>query len=217
MTAKRTRARRPTSHCRPNVSISSAEEWTAALAHHGLRELSPFQAPESKTSLDAGGRTGRDFAPERAQGRVNVFEAAAAHVKALQAAGKRVVLAAWSEGSAERIGGVLSDHGMAAMRHVADWPDALKLHAGGVGVGVLGLEHGFEAPDFAIVAEQDILGDRMVRTRGRSKRAQNFLAEASSLAPGDLVTHIEHGDRPLCGPADDRRDGRAARLPRTAL
>ncbi len=62
-----------------------------------------------------------------------------------------------------------------------------------VGVGVLGVEHGFEAPDFAIIAEQDILGDRMVGTRGCSKRAQNFLAEASSLAPGDLVTHIEHG------------------------
>jgi transcription-repair coupling factor (superfamily II helicase) len=177
----------------PERLYLSAEEWTGALAHHGLRELSPFQAPESKTSLDAGGRTGRDFAPERAQGRVNVFEAAAAHVKALQGAGKRVVVAAWSEGSAERIGGVLADHGMEAMRHVSDWPDALKLHAGGVGVGVLGLEHGFEGPDFAIVAEQDILGDRMVHTRGRSKRAQNFLAEASSLAQGDLVTHIEHG------------------------
>ena len=29
--------------------------------------------------------------------------------------------------------------------------------------------------------------------RRRQRRAQNFLAEASSLAPGDLVTHIEHG------------------------
>src|SRR5206468_1731523 len=56
-----------------------------------------------------------------------------------------------------------------------------------------GLEHGFEAPDFAVVSEQDILGDRMVPARRRGKRAQNFLQEASSLAPGDLVTHIEHG------------------------
>src|SRR5207237_6105658 len=34
-------------------------------------------------------------------------------------------------------------------------------------------------------------GDRRVQRRAR--RAQNFLSEASSLAPGDLVTHIEHG------------------------
>ena len=38
-----------------------------------------------------------------------------------------------------------------------------------------------------------MLGDRMVRAQTRARRAQNFIAEASSLTPGDLVTHIEHG------------------------
>ncbi len=177
----------------PERLYLSNDEWQGALARRPVRDLSPFQAPESKHSVDAGAKTGRDFAPERTAGRTNIFEAAVELIKALQAAKKRVVVAAWSEGSAERLGGVLADHGLAAMREVANWPDAMKLHEHGVGVGVLGLEHGFEASDFAIVAEQDILGDRMVRPRAKSKRAQNFLAEASSLAPGDLVTHIEHG------------------------
>jgi transcription-repair coupling factor (superfamily II helicase) len=171
----------------------TADEWSASLASRIVRDISPFQAPESKTSVDAGGKQGRDFAPERAQGRVNVFEAAAAHAKALQTQKKRVFLAAWSEGSAERLGGVLSDHGFPAIRPVANWPDALNMHEGAIGVGIVGLEHGFEAPDFAIISEQDILGDRMVPARRRSKRAENFLQEASSLAPGDLVAHIEHG------------------------
>jgi transcription-repair coupling factor (superfamily II helicase) len=169
-------------------------EWKAVLSHRMVRDLSPFQAPESTRSVDAGGKTGRDFAPERAQGRVNVFEAAAEHLKSLLQAKKRVVVAAWSEGSAERLGGVLSDHGLGAMRNVANWPDALSMHTGAVGVGVLGLDHGFEAPDMAIVTEQDILGERMARARTtKARRAQNFLAEASSLSQGDLVTHIEHG------------------------
>ncbi|HWY14740.1 MAG TPA: transcription-repair coupling factor [Rhizomicrobium sp.] len=168
-------------------------EWNAALAHREVRDLSPFQAPESMRSVDAGGKLGRDFAPERAQGRVNVFEAAAEHVKAMRQAKKRVVLAAWSEGSAERLGGVLSDHGLGAMRPIGNWPDALSIHEDAVGVAVLGIEHGFEAPGMAIVAEQDILGDRMVRPHAKTRRAQHFLAEASSLAAGDLVTHIEHG------------------------
>src|SRR5262249_46342861 len=76
---------------------------------------------------------------------------------------------------------------------VEDWPDAEKMHANATGVGVLEIERGFETPDFAIIAEQDILGDRMVRAQTRSRRAQNFLTEASTLAAGDLVTHIEHG------------------------
>jgi len=176
----------------PELLYLTAEEWDAALKRHPVRDLSPFQAPESMKSVDAGGKLGRDFAPERAQGRVNVFEAAAAHVRDLQTAKKRVIVAAWTEGSAERMGGVLSDHGLAAIRPVADWPDAQKMDGRAVGLGVLGIEHGFEAPDFAVVAEQDILGDRMV-SHSRARRAQNFLTEASALVPGDLVTHIEHG------------------------
>ncbi len=168
-------------------------EWKDALARHPVRELSPFPAPETKNTVDAGAKIARDFGPERAAGGTNVFEAAADYIRGLQAAKKRVVVVAWSQGSADRLGGVLSDHGLPAMRPVEHWADARKLHGDAVGVGVLGIEHGFEASDFAIVAEQDILGDRMVRPRGRSKRTQNFLTEASSLAPGDLVTHIEHG------------------------
>jgi transcription-repair coupling factor (superfamily II helicase) len=177
----------------PERLYLTAEEWSTALARHQVRDLSPFQAPESKISVDAGGKTGRDFAPERTAGRVNVFEAAAAHAKALQGENKRVIVAAWTEGSAERMGGVLSDHGLDAIRRVENWPDAEGMAKGAVGIAIIGVEHGFEAPDFAVVAEQDILGDRMVRAHARVRRAQNFLSEASSLAPGDLVTHIEHG------------------------
>lgn len=177
----------------PEKLYLTHEEWPAALTRHVVRDVSPFTAPDSKVSTDANAKIGRDFAPERTAGNVNVYEAAAAHAKALQKSGKRVIFVGWSEGSAERIGGVLSDHGLEAARHIENWPDAQKMHKDAIGVGVLGLEHGFEAPGFAIIAEQDILGDRMVRTRGRTKRAQNFLSEASSLSQGDLVTHIEHG------------------------
>jgi transcription-repair coupling factor (superfamily II helicase) len=168
-------------------------EWNAALASRDARELSPFQAPESMRAVDAGGKQGRDFAPERAQGKANIFQIAADHIGELLKAKKRVLVATWSNGSAERIGGLLSDHGIGAIRQVDNWSEAAKLHDDAVGVAVLGLERGIEAADFAIVSEQDILGDRMVQARGRQKRAQNFLQEASSLAPGDLVTHIEHG------------------------
>ncbi len=175
----------------PDALYLTDEEWTGALKRYRVRDLSPFQAPESTKSVDAGGRAARDFAPERTSG-VNVFEAAAQHIKTLQTSDRRILVASWSEGSAERMGGVLADHGLDAIRKVSDWPDARKLHKGAVGISVLCFEHGFEAPELAIVAEQDILGDRMVR-QTRQRRAQNFLQEASSLAPGDLVTHIEHG------------------------
>jgi transcription-repair coupling factor (superfamily II helicase) len=178
---------------KPEALYLTETDWKSALTYRRVRDLTPFNAPESTKSVDAGGKQGRDFAPERAQQNTNVFEATDAHIRALQKQNKRVLVATWGEGAAERLGGVLSDHGLDAIRHVANWPEALKLHDSAVGVGVLGLEKGFEAPGFAIVAEQDILGDRMVQARGRQRRAANFLTEATGLAPGDLVTHIEHG------------------------
>jgi transcription-repair coupling factor (superfamily II helicase) len=42
------------------------------------------------------------------------------------------------------------------------------------------------------VAEQDILGDRLVR-RSKKRRAADFIAEASSLSAGDIVVHADHG------------------------
>ena len=79
-----------------------------------------------------------------------------------------------------------------------------------MGLAVLGIEHGFEAPDFAVVSEQDMLGDRMVRAAYAARRAQNFLSEASALTPGDLVTHIEHGVGRYLGLQSHRGAGRAA-------
>ena len=177
---------------KPATLYLSDADWKASLAPHIVRDLTPFQAPEGKASVDAGGKQGRDFAPERQSG-ANVFDAAAQHLKALQASGKRVLVASWTDGSAERMGGVLSDHGITPIRKVADFPEAAKLDKAAFAIALLGIERGIEAPDFAILSEQDVLGDRMVRAASRARRAQNFLTEASTLAPGDLVTHIEHG------------------------
>ena len=58
---------------------------------------------------------------------------------------------------------------------------------------MLGLETGFETADVAVIGEQDILGDRLVRPRRAAKRADNFIAEVTSLSTGDLVVHVDHG------------------------
>ncbi|HEY0266597.1 MAG TPA: hypothetical protein VGC16_07590, partial [Rhizomicrobium sp.] len=112
---------------KPEALYLTDADWKAALAKNIVRELSPFQAPESTNSVDAGGRQGRDFAPERQGGNLNVFQAAADHLKASQAGGKRVLVASWTDGSAERMGGVMSDHGVSPIRKVADWSEVLKL------------------------------------------------------------------------------------------
>ena len=63
----------------------------------------------------------------------------------------------------------------------------------GVALVVLPLDHGFTAPGVAVLTEQDMLGDRLIRRTKRRKSADAFLAELATLSPGDLVVHTDHG------------------------
>ena len=76
---------------------------------------------------------------------------------------------------------------------VASWPQALALPKHETALAVLGIESGFETADVALITEEDILGERLVRARRQSKRPENFIAEVTSLSAGDLVVHVDHG------------------------
>jgi len=177
----------------PDRLYLAEDEWRGKLEAQAQIKLSPFAMPEAANVIDIGARAGRNFAAERAEPGANVFEAVSEHVLGLQAAGKRVAVALWSEGARERMSHVLADHKLHNLTPVASWPQALALPKTAVAMAVLGVESGFETADAAIISEQDILGDRLVRPRRATRRAENFIAEVTSLAPGDLVVHVDHG------------------------
>ncbi len=176
----------------PDSLYLTMDEFAASLRDHPVRALSHFDVPDAPDAMDMGARPGRDFAPERKAENANVFDALRGHINGLAKSGKRAVIAAWSDGSAERMSHVLAEHRIEPVTIVDSWHDALSAPKGTVPLVVLGLETGFETPDLAVIAEQDVLGDRLVRTR-KTRRAQNFLSEVSSLSQGDFVVHVDHG------------------------
>lgn len=171
----------------------SEEEWTERLEDLNAERLTPFEAPGAVGVVSFGARQGRNFGPERNNKDINVYDAVRDHVNELRDAGKRVVFACYSGGAAERMKGVLEDHELMPVGVAENWADIRTESKAGIAVTVLPLESGFETKDLAIISEQDVLGDRLVRKSRRSKRADNFLKEASTLAPGDLVVHASHG------------------------
>ncbi|WP_374547078.1 transcription-repair coupling factor [Rhodoblastus sp.] len=178
----------------PDELYLSAYEFSQALAKSATGRFWPFAAPEGGTKvIDCGGAAGRNFAPERNDENANVFQAAVDHIRALQGEGKKVVVAGWTDGSRERLGSVLAEHGLKKQEVVSSLSQALALRDARVAFGVIGLESGFVAGDLALIGEQDILGDRLAPQRRRRKRAENFLAEVSALSAGDLVVHVDHG------------------------
>ncbi len=72
-------------------------------------------------------------------------------------------------------------------------PSPSRGGSGGAAIAVLPLDHGFTAPDVAVLTEQDMLGDRLVRRARRKKNTDAFLNELATLTPGDLVVHSDHG------------------------
>ena len=177
----------------PDCLYIGESEWHAQLEGRPTRSLSPFEEPSAADVYNLGARQGRNFSPERQTEGANVFDALVRHIAALKKDGKKTFIACWSEGSADRMLGVLSDHNLAGLVLCRTWQEALALSADATGLLVLGLETGIEAPDLAIIAEQDILGDRLVRSGRSTRRAANFIAEATSLSRGDIVVHVDHG------------------------
>jgi transcription-repair coupling factor (superfamily II helicase) len=168
------------------------DEWQQLLADRTVIEFTPFERPES-FATSFGARRGRSFAAERAEAGGNVYDAVRVHALALLSSKKRVVIAAWSEGSAERLTTILRDHDVSPLAIAPTWTDVTEHSSELINVVVLPLEEGFETNTLAVIAEQDILGDRMVRRAKRARKASDVLSELSSMSPGDFMVHVDHG------------------------
>ena len=173
----------------PEALFPGPDEWDRWLAPHRVIRLNALPQPPGPGVLDAGGRVGRNFAPERQAEKGDLFKALRDHVQVLRK-DSAVVIASFSEGARERLSGLLADEGLGDARPIAS---ARDLKPGMVGLAVWPLEEGFTAKGLAVVSEQDVLGDRLIRGARKRRRAENFLRDATTLTPGDLVVHVEHG------------------------
>jgi transcription-repair coupling factor (superfamily II helicase) len=154
----------------PDRLYLTESEWAQILADSSLARLTPFALPEGEGVIDIDARQGRDFAPERGDGKVNVFESVVAHINGLQSTRKKVVVALWSEGSRDRMASMLKDHKLPNTTSVNSWRAVQATPRNETMLAVVGLESGFETDAIAVITEQDILGDRLVRPRKASRK-----------------------------------------------
>ncbi|MBV7409556.1 transcription-repair coupling factor [Maritimibacter sp. DP1N21-5] len=177
--------------CPPGLMYLDDEAWTMATVDHRVIQMVALPQPTGPGVLDAGGRIGRNFSPERQQEKINLFSVLADHIRAKRKEGP-VVVASYSEGARERLSGLLADEDLTASAEIADYRDVPD-QKGGTYLVVWPLEHGFEADGLTIISEQDVLGDRLIRAPKKKRKAENFLTEYQSLSVGELVVHVDHG------------------------
>jgi len=175
--------------CAPELLYLNDAAWEAALDGRRQLQLTALPQPTGPGVIDAGGRIGRNFAPERQQESISLFGALSTHIKSRLQNGP-VVVASYSEGARERLTGLIEDEGLAEAIPIAN---GTRIGKTGLHLAVWALEHGFETPDMTVISEQDVLGDRLIRAPKKRRKAENFLTETQSLSPGDLVVHVDHG------------------------
>ncbi len=164
------------------------------LAGGPLFEMSPFAKPDDAVGVEGGGRPGPMFAQRRAPAREPMCSTSCAALASRWAdEGRRLVIAAWTRGSRERLAHLLREHGFQDAAQEETWAAVRRKPAGAVSLVTLGVERGFVAERIALVGEQDLLGERISRPPRRRKRADQFIAEATEIAEGDLVVHQDHG------------------------
>ncbi len=173
----------------PGLLYMDDVAWDQATTDRRVMQFGPLPQASGPGVIDAGGRIGRNFAPERQQESISLFGALASHITDKLGKGP-VLIASYSEGARERLTGLIEDEGLAETISVTD---GTRIGKRGLHLAVWALEHGFETPDLTVIAEQDVLGDRLIRQPKKRRKAENFLTETQSLNPGDLVVHVDHG------------------------
>ena len=172
----------------PELLYLNDTAFDEVISKRRVIQLNPLGQATGPGVLDAAGRVGRNFAPERQSEQLDLFGALSHHIKELRGE-RKVVVASFSEGARERLKGLLEDNDLHDARLINDMRDVQD----GVSLVVWPLEEGFTAPGLAVISEQDVLGDRLIRGARKKKRAENFLTETQTLSPGDLIVHVDHG------------------------
>jgi transcription-repair coupling factor (superfamily II helicase) len=163
--------------------------WNQALNRNPCFGFTPFGKPDGAEGVDFGGRPGPILAGQP----LAAFDGFAELRTRWADSGRSIIVAGWSAGSRERLALMLREHGLRDVKNVANADEMRALSRGTIGLAVLGLERGFITDKMALVAEQDLLGARIARPPKRRRRADQFIADATEIADGDLVVHQEHG------------------------
>ena len=178
----------------PETLYLQPETVMGCLSQADATLITPFEPPETagRQMISLAGHAARSFAPERASG-ANVFQAVADYARNKIEAGSKVLIASWTAGARDRMGQVLVEHGLAKVKPVDNYAAFETLKSGETGLAILPMEEGFSLDGLTVIAEQDVLGDRLVRRTGRKRKSSDVIAEAAALAEGDIVVHAEHG------------------------
>lgn len=171
----------------------SLEELQQNLAQHALIKISKFKSDEKMVDLAFNKMI--DFATQSSSKNISAFSLFKSYIAELNLKNnkrRKLLVACATNGSRDRMAHILGASDIYSMI-IDDFAGRAQISGKTVGLIILDLDHGFEAEDFAIITEQDLLGQRLSRPAKARQKIEKFLSEIESLNEGELVVHIDHG------------------------
>jgi transcription-repair coupling factor (superfamily II helicase) len=104
---------------------------------------------------------------------------------------KKLIVACYTEGSLQRIQNILENYNIHWYR-IDNFEGYKNITGKTVGVTILPIDHGYSFEEFAIISEQDLLGDKIIRKKSK-QTLENILSDLNSLQIGEHVVHQKHG------------------------
>ena len=197
---------------RPDQLYLDSREWQAALRGRPVVQLSPFAADRERrrrASTPAPAR--RAISPPSAPTRRSCCSrrcAITSKPSANPAARPRSPHSAPDPPTGSLT--VLRERGVSDLRRIADGRALEALPGSAVGLAVLPVEQGFATDELVLLGEQDILGDRLARTRAAPAQSRPVHQRGDGADAGRPRRPCRSRHRPLRGAGDDRCRRRAA-------
>ncbi len=169
------------------------EEWKKEQKKRKSYQLSPFQSDQADLNYKT--TYGYLFTNERQAQNIHLFHALIERIRSYQKNGKKIILACWSKGSSDRLQHILKEYGFKSIKSIErfDQINAARFEKT-VFFALFPLERGVEFEDIIVISEQDILGERLSRSRPvRKRKTEQVIQSVSALNMDDLIVHYDHG------------------------
>lgn len=105
---------------------------------------------------------------------------------------KKVLISCYSEPSRERLKTILSEYNFISV-FIESFSEIDKLKIGQIGLINVIIKNGFECDDLIIITEQDLFGEKIIKTSKSNSNLEKILREQINLNIGDLVVHKDYG------------------------
>ncbi|MBX7146148.1 MAG: transcription-repair coupling factor [Alphaproteobacteria bacterium] len=179
----------------PNHLYFDQKTWEQSLSNRVVLNFSPFVSNEK---FNFQGQIGLSFTAQAFTAHdndlttINHFDRLHKYIQQHQQ-NTHIVICGYTAGSTDRLFHMMRDHHISCSDILNSWDDLNRISKDQVGLITLPIKQGFSCPNFILITEQDILGEKIIKPTKHKKSPEKFFNLLNHFLIDDYLVHIDHG------------------------